>query len=96
MSIAIGERKNVSTTFTATGNGESLGVDKENRYTISIAGLSGTGSTIILERLLEGSTWRTYKSYTVDAEEDGIAHENMFIRFRCTFMAGSIIARLGK
>lgn len=94
-------RNAVQATVTAAGQfTAALALQKGDRFTISLANV-GAGSTYTVQRSTDGGVnWRTIKSYTADAEEDGIAGENLEIRLGCptTFVApgsGQTLCRLG-
>ena len=89
------ERKSVQDTFTGTGAGTALRVDKNERFSISVSGF-GT-ATVQFQRRLDGANWRVIESYTANTEKDGIAPENMEIRLEVSsYTSGTIIGRLGR
>ena len=89
------DRKRVTNNFTATGAGDILRVNKNERFSTSVSGF-GT-ATIQFQRRLDGANWRTVESYTADTEKDGIASENMEIRLNCSVhTSGTIVGRLGR
>lgn len=88
-------KKRVTSTVTATGTTDALQVDKGERFTISVSGI--TTATVKFQRCLDGSNWRDVESYTADTEKDGIAAEAMEIRLNCSaYTAGTIVMRLGR
>lgn len=85
----------VNESFTGTGAGSSMTTTSD--FNISIDFTTGLGSgTVALERSFDGgTTWKTVKSYTADAEEVAECPENIQHRLNCTaFTSGTIAGRL--
>ena len=95
MSEASSPRKSEQSTVTATGATTPLQVQKGERFTLSVSGI--TSATVAFQRCLDGTNYRTVESYTADTEKDGIAAEDMLIRLNCTVYAtGTIVMRVGR
>lgn len=88
-------RTSVQNSFTGTGDGTPMQVDKNERFTVSI--VIGGANTCVLQRRMDGANWRTVQSFTADSEVDGIAAEATELRISVTvYAAGTLIARLGQ
>ena len=83
--------RNVSSTFTGTGNSTELVLED-----IETLSLSGFGSaTILLQYLLDGTNWRTVGTYTADTEL-GVIGLGRRWRVRCSvYGSGTITYFLG-
>ena len=78
------------------------GVDAQRVFTLTITGLTGTGSTVTLQRSLESSTgsWTDYASYTADQSttiDDALDNQNIWYRIGVktgNYVAGTIVPTL--
>jgi len=83
----------VSKTFTAVEASDSIFVTKSN-FTISLSGF-GVAS-VVLQRKIDGSNWRTVETFTEDSEMNGYEpSSNAEYRFNCTaYTSGSIACHI--
>jgi hypothetical protein len=88
--------QDVTESFTATGNSDSIrvtGVGADRAFTIVLSGLSASGNTVILERSFDDAVWSAVsgKSWTADTTEsynDGLDNQIVYYRLRCSVYAG--------
>ncbi len=85
----------VEDSFTSATTGTAM--ETTSDFNISVDFTTGSGSgTVALERSFDGGTsWKSVKEYTADAEEIGECVEGIQHRLNCTaFTSGTIAGRL--
>lgn len=93
-------RANVSKAVTAENQfTDALEVNKNERVSVSISS-TAVSATISLQRRLDGTNWRTIKTYTANVEETYEADEGCDIRIGVATgsftSATGLTVRLGK
>lgn len=100
--ISSGQTVTHSVTAQDTGTNSILdsGVSSSRQFTISVTGLSGTGSTITLQRSTDDLTWVDVESYTTDqskAYNDTFDNSLLYYRLWCKtgdYSTGTIVCSL--
>lgn len=85
----------------ATPSIQVTGVGTDRTVTINLAGLSGTGNTVVLERAFDNATWiavgapYSWVADAVGAYIDGLDNQIVYYRLRCSvYAAGATSATI--
>jgi len=85
---------------TGTNSIRVTGVAESRQFTVAVTSLTGTGSTVTLQRSADDSTWVDVESYTVDQAktfDDELDNSILFYRLHVKtgdYVAGSIVLTL--
>jgi hypothetical protein len=87
----------VSTTFTGTASSNSIlveGITTERAFTIQLV-FAGAGTTVILERSFDNTTWvavagKSWTANTTESYTDGLDNESVYYRLTCSVYSTNV------